>query len=81
MGVIISDVWKAVKNAIKNGDFFLFKKLFFFFLCLYSIVIVDFSLFFCNFEGAISMYRMESAVEFVIKQHKHNGIRIPIQYR
>lgn len=40
-----------------------------------------FSPFFCNFEGAISMYRMESAVEFVIKQHKHNGIRIPIQYR
>lgn len=29
MGVIISDVWKAVKNAIKNGDFFLFKRLFF----------------------------------------------------
>ena len=56
-------------------------KVFFRFLCLYSIVIVDFSLFFCNFEGAISMYRMESAVEFVIKQHKHNGIRIPIQYR
>lgn len=54
---------------------------FFRFLCLYSIVIVDFSPFFCNFEGAISMYRMESAVEFVIKQHKHNGIRIPIQYR
>lgn len=60
---------------------FLALKAFFRFLCLYSIVIVDFSLFFCNFEEAISMYRMESAVEFVIKQHKHNGIRIPIQYR
>lgn len=35
MGVIISDVWKAVKNAIKNGDFFLFKRLFSRFLCLY----------------------------------------------
>lgn len=80
MGVIISDVWKAVKNAIKMGIFSCLKG-FFSFLCLYSIVIVDFSQFFCNFEGAISMYRMESAVEFVIKQHKHNGIRIPIQYR
>lgn len=80
MGVIISDVWKAVKNAIKMVIFSCLKG-FFCFLCLYSIVIVDFSPFFCNFEGAISMYRMESAVEFVIKQHKHNGIRIPIQYR
>ena len=36
MGVIISDVWKAVKNAIKNGDFFLFKRLLFVF-CVYIL--------------------------------------------
>ena len=51
MGVIISDVWKAVKNAIKNGDFFLFKRLFSRFLCLYSIVIVDFRNFFVTLRG------------------------------
>ncbi len=36
MGVIISDVWKAVKNAIKNGYFFLFKRLFLVF-CVYIL--------------------------------------------
>jgi len=80
MGVIISDVWKAVKNAIKMGIFSCLKGFFSFFVFIFYCN-GRFSPFFCNFEGAISMYRMESAVEFVIKQHKHNGIRIPIQYR
>lgn len=35
MGVIISDVWKAVKNAIKNGDFSCLKGFFSFFVFIF----------------------------------------------